>query len=244
MNIMDKKYLILEAVSQTASFRIPEFHNYHKTLPLPPFTTLVGIAGAALGKEYQDAQKYFETNHFLLGVYGISNGFARDLWKAKSTKTVRTIIRKEYHYDNYFVFVYGCDKKIIDELYNAFSNSVYALTVGNSDSLLKILALYILDEDSEAKTKRLENCLLLGNYIDKLKIDLENMELNKEYIFTPKSSPVSYNLPNSFIFLENNVRKIKERKEFTFIKNDVVSGIEFPAVQFNQLIIPVFEHKI
>ena len=27
-------------------------------------------------------------------------------------------------------------------------------------------------------------------------------------------------------------------------KNDVVSDIEFPAVQFNQLIIPVFEHKI
>lgn len=242
------KYLVVEAVSQTASFRIPEFHNYHKTLPLPPFTTLVGIAGAALGKDYQDAQSYFEENQFRLGVYGISDGFARDLWKAKSTKSIRTVIRKEYNYNNYFVFIYGCNEKIIDELYNAFRYSVYALTVGSSDSLMKILPLYreshILGVESEISTKRLEDCLLVGNYIDKLKIDLENLELNKEYIFTSKSSPISYNLPNSFVFLGNNIRKIKKRKEFTFIKNSVVSDIEFLAVRFNQFIIPVFEHKI
>ena len=32
-----------------ASFRRPLDHNYQRTLPMPPPTTLIGIAGAALG---------------------------------------------------------------------------------------------------------------------------------------------------------------------------------------------------
>lgn len=34
----------------TASFREPGSHLYQATLPLPPISALVGMAGAALGK--------------------------------------------------------------------------------------------------------------------------------------------------------------------------------------------------
>ena len=241
------KYLVVEAISETASFRIPEFHNYHKTLSLPPFTTLVGIAGAALGLNYQKAQNYFKKNKFSLGVYGKSKGFMKDLWKAKSTKSKsgRTVIKREIYYNNYFIFVFGSDNDTINNIYNAFLEPVYALTAGSSDSLLKILPLHIMEKGSETKTKHIENCLLFGNYLDNLKLNLENLKVNKEYIFTPMNSPVSYNIPNSFVFYEDNIRKVKERKEYTFVVSPVISNIiEFNAIQFKEVKIPIFKHEI
>ena len=244
--IMENKYLIVEAVSNTASFRIPEFHNYHKTLPLPPITTVIGIVGAALGKDYQEAQKYFVDNVFEIGVYGTTKGFMKDLWKAKlwkgsnPKKSDRTVIQREFHFDNYFIFVFGNTK--VNELKTAFENSEYALTAGNSDSLLKIVSLKILGKEDKCKTSKLEHCLIFENHLNSLELDLE---INKKYIFTPMNSPVCYNLPNSFIFLDNNIRKVKERKEFTFVGNPVKSNNkEFDAIIFKKKAIPIFEHKI
>ena len=245
---MESKYLVVEAVSNTASFRIPEFHNYHKTLPLPPITTVIGIAGAALGKDYQEAQKYFEDNEFEIGIYGKSKGFMKDLWKAKlwkgskPKKTDRTIIQREFIFDNYFIFVFGNNDQVVNELHNSFEKSTYALTVGNSDSLLKIVSLKILGDADKYSTSKLKHCILSGNHLNSLEIDLE---INKTYVFTPMNSPVCYNLPNSFIFLDNNIRKIKERKEFTFIGNPVKSkDKKFDAVVFKNKVIPIFKHKI
>ena len=242
------KFLIVEAVSNTASFRIPEFHNYHKTLPLPPVTTVIGIVGAALGKNYEEAQKYFEISEFEIGIYGKSQGFMRDLWKAKKwkgskpKKSERTIIQREYHFDNHFVFVFGNTENVINELKNGFEETVFALTIGNSDSLLKIVSLEILGIENKCKTLKLEHCILFGNYLNSLELDLE---MNKKYVFTPMNSPVCYNLPNSFIFSDNDIRKIKEKKEFTFIGNPVKStNKEFDAITFKDLIIPIFNHRI
>jgi CRISPR-associated protein Cas5t len=245
---MSNKYLVVEAVSNTASFRIPEFHNYHKTLPLPPVTTIVGIVGAALGKNYQEAQEYFERNVFEIGVYGTSTGHFIDLWKAKKWKgskpkiTDRTIIQREFRANNYYIIIFGNSSMIIDELKTSFENCVFALTAGNSDSLLKISKLSILSEPEKSITSKFENCILSGNYIDTLELDLE---INKKYVFTPMNSPSCYNLPNSFIFFENNIRKIKERKEFTFVGNSVKSKkYECEAIRYSGKLIPIFNHII
>ena len=226
------KFLIVEAVSNTASFRIPEFHNYHKTLPLPPVTTVIGIVGAALGKNYEEAQKYFEISEFEIGIYGKSQGFMRDLWKAKKwkgskpKKSERTIIQREYHFDNHFVFVFGNTENVINELKNGFEETVFALTIGNSDSLLKIAFMDIMNGEDVFETNHFSHCLLLGNYIDDLKLDFENIESGKKYIFKSVNSPVAYNLPNSFIFGKGEVRKVKERREYTFIKDQVKAALK------------------
>lgn len=245
---MESKYLVVEAVSNTASFRIPEFHNYHKTLPLPPITTVIGIAGAALGKDYRESQEYFEDNDFEVGIYGTTKGFMKDLWKAKlwkgsnPKKSDRTIIQREFHFDNYFIFVFGNNNEVVNELHNAFEDSTYALTVGNSDSLLKIVSLKILGVADKCSTSKLKHYFLAGNHLNSLELALE---INKKYVFTPMNSPVCYNLPNSFIFFDNNIRKVKERKEFTFVGNPVKSNNnEFDTVVFKNKVIPIFKHEI
>ncbi|MCD4779103.1 MAG: CRISPR-associated protein Cas5 [Candidatus Omnitrophica bacterium] len=240
----NKKYLIVKAVSETASFRIPEYHNFHKTLPLPPFTTLIGLAGAALGKEYRDAQEFFKVNEFSLGVSGRMFGRATDLWKAKSTKkknTEGTVIRREFNYGNQYSLVFAGNKSTIELLANAFNYPEYPLSMGLSDSLLKVINVQVLDDKCLCDSNHLQHCILLGNFMDHISFDLD---LDKKYVFTPITSPVSYNLPNAFIFFDDGSRKIKGRQEYTFIGNQVCFEKKMMCVDGCGEKIPIFEHSI
>ena len=51
----------ITAKAITASFRVPETHTFHQTLPLPPKTTIIGMIGAALGKRLNEAHAFVET---------------------------------------------------------------------------------------------------------------------------------------------------------------------------------------
>ena len=54
----------------TASFREPGSHLYQATLPLPPISALVGMAGAALGKSFEKAWPFFKDAGLFVGVSG------------------------------------------------------------------------------------------------------------------------------------------------------------------------------
>jgi CRISPR-associated protein Cas5t len=236
--------LVIEAVSVTASFRIPEYHNFHKSLPLPPVTTLVGLTGAALGLSYSDAQQYFTDRSIKIGIYGVSEGHYHDLWKALSSKPKNrdTIIQKEYHYLNRYSFVFVSDKDTIQQLYTAFRNPHYPTVMGSSDSLLKIINAELIESPAIMEDNRFENCLLVGNYMDAVKIDLDNLVVGKEYRYTPLSAPQVYTLPHSFVFTEDGARKIKTRKEITFIGMRVKSESLFPVLKYKDVSIPIFDH--
>ena len=64
----------LEMYAETASFRVSETHTFHKTLALPPYTTCVGLLGAALGLDMESAQSYVEENGISIGVAGHDRG--------------------------------------------------------------------------------------------------------------------------------------------------------------------------
>jgi len=236
--------LVIEAVSVSASFRIPEYHNFHKSLPLPPVTTLVGLTGATLGLSYSDAQQYFTDRSIKIGIHGVSEGHYHDLWKALSSKPNNrdTIIQKEYHYLNRYIFVFVSDKDTIQQLYTAFRNPCYPTVMGSSDSLLKIINAELIDNPTIEDNDRFENCLLVGNYIDEVKIDLDDLVVGKEYRYTPLSAPQVYNLPYSFVFSEDGVRKIKTRKEITFIGMKVKSKNLIPVLKYKGVSIPTFDH--
>src|SRR4051794_34996326 len=73
--------VVIEAVAPWASWRPPEALTYHRTLPLPPYTTQVGLLGAALGLGLRDAYQFVGEHGLRLGVGGWHDGRARDLWK-------------------------------------------------------------------------------------------------------------------------------------------------------------------
>ena len=73
--------VVIEAAAPVGSWRPPEALTYHRTLPLPPYTTLVGLLGAALGLGLLDAYRFVEEGGLRVGVGGWHEGELRDLWK-------------------------------------------------------------------------------------------------------------------------------------------------------------------
>jgi len=131
-------YLILKIWTQTASFRIPEFQNFHKSFLLPPPTTVVGLAGAALGLSPKSSQDFFDESSIKIGVFGKSDGFAKDLWKYNDFK-VGSVIKREIYFFNQYVVVFASENsETIENLGSSFKNPKYALTFGTSDALAKI----------------------------------------------------------------------------------------------------------
>ena len=106
------KNFVVEIKSQTASFRDPNFQNFHKTLDLPPPTTIIGLSGAALGLSPLQSQDFFEDGDFQIGIYGNYDGRCNDTWKYDRRHTNRglkydpgmdgSIIQKEFLIQNTF----------------------------------------------------------------------------------------------------------------------------------------------
>jgi CRISPR-associated protein Cas5t len=235
-------FLVIVAKSETASFRIPEYHNYHKTLPLPPPTTVAGLAGAALGIDFQAVQMYFLENKISMGICGKSKGFFSDLWKITPIKSkklvVSSVIRREFLFRNDYLLVFGGEEAVISEMKKAFVYPKYALTMGNSDSLLQIKKVIILDKAQLQTERRLVNCLVKGS--QRGEKTLAGMEEGKLYRFSTFQTPQVYNLPILFDFNENQIRTIAKRQEYSFIGNPVILEEEQEVLEFNGIKIPLF----
>src|SRR5687767_1420831 len=84
------RFLKIKCSGSFNSFRQPDFHTYHKTLSLPPKTTVAGMLGSALGigpKEIND--NWLKPNRFQMGVAGKNNGKANDLWQIRKYESKR-----------------------------------------------------------------------------------------------------------------------------------------------------------
>ncbi|MBK6929469.1 MAG: CRISPR-associated protein Cas5 [Saprospirales bacterium] len=213
-------YLVVELRTVTATFRNPEFQNFHKTLHLPPPTTLVGLAGAALGKSPKAAQDWFEKANWQMGISGTSEGYAKDLWKFckdwnKDTGVwSRDILSREILFDNHFVVVFGCpDKMLVEALLEAFNFPKYALTFGSSDSLAKVVSTELVKETGDSR--ELANCLTPGNVLNEVRDNAFNGE---EFSIYSTSEPVAYDLPTRFQYESDyGVRRVVRRKTLSFI---------------------------
>ena len=84
----------LTGYAETASFRVPETHTFHQTLPLPPRTTIVGVLGAAMGLEFMEAMSWVDKNEIWVGIRGKATGFMRDFWSFDKLKVAGGAIVK------------------------------------------------------------------------------------------------------------------------------------------------------
>lgn len=225
----------IEGVSLTASFRSPETHTFHKTLPLPPKTTIIGMMGAALGLSLEEAHKFVEENKIQIGVYGYNKGLMRDLWNYRKYKKLTkkekenfedyienrnhySILIREYLFDNNFIFYFGSeDVKCITYIKSAFSSPVYPLTVGNSDDLMKICKIGEIDQKEKSKLNNFEHTVLPGDLTQLYKNDID---FNQLPIIQTVNTPQVYLLPTKFSF-QGNERRVSERQKFTFVSTPV-----------------------
>lgn len=59
------KGFIASLTAETVSLRDPEGQLYHSCLPLPSFSTMVGIAGAAMGMDFKQALEFLRLTRSL-----------------------------------------------------------------------------------------------------------------------------------------------------------------------------------
>ncbi len=141
------KFIRIKVSGSFNSFRQPDFQTYHKTLPLPPKTTVAGMLGAALGISPKDVNdKWLENNRFQMGIVGNSKGKASDLWQIRKYENkqisaynkFRTDIEKGLIKDDYEVITPYKTAVIVRELLFACDFVIYLNFKENTDfSLIK-----------------------------------------------------------------------------------------------------------
>jgi len=224
----------VEGIANTASFRIPESHTFHQTLPLPPITTIIGLVGAAIGLGFEEAMRFREENDLRLGVIGRHNGQIRDLWKyhkIKADGVISDVLVREYLTDFRMKLAIGSDDKtVVDKVRDSFLNPHYALTLGNSDDLLKICKIGQIKEVTDSSSSEFQNTVLPGDHTGAYEpiLDLENIPITETIC-----APQVFLLPTAFTF-DGNERRVSQRRHFTFVGSSVRLKEPIPAFQIEE----------
>lgn len=227
---------IVKGFSVTASFRIPESHTFQQTLPLPPLTTLTGLMGAALGLNFEKAMTFRSKNNILFGIIGLSRGEMKDLWKynkIKSGETLKDVLIREYLTDfSLTISIASENQTVLSEVRSAFCNPKYALTLGNSDDLLKIKSIGTILKAENELCSIFENTVLSGDQT----LDYESaIDLKAMPITYRVRAPQVFLLPTAFNF-NGEERRIRERKQFTFVGSPIKLKSPIPAFRVQDFI--------
>ncbi len=237
----------IEIVSQTASFRNPEFQNFHKTLDLPPPTTVIGLAGAAMGLSPDMAQTFFNETPFQLGIAGNSKGRVIDTWKYNKRTTNMhlydplldgSVIKKEHLVHNQFLLAFSsADVLKLAKLKQAFLNPYFALTMGNSDALALVKN---IEENIEVtETDSLKNCVVKGDVVGDV---IRNASNNLAFSIYQTSEPITFDLPTRFDYSSDyGKRVVANTSSFSFIGEAMQLNFKTKGVFFKDLFIPFFK---
>lgn len=242
-------------VAETACFRDPGGQLYHATLPLPPVSTIVGLAGAALGLSFDRVWGWFRQNQVSVGVNGTPFGKGKDLWNyTKRTvdleKNPRTdILNREFlcfaprfmqeQSDSGSVNIYyACEDHIsARQLYEAFLEPVFALTLGSSDDLAKCKSVKWFDNLSAVTTSELQDVMVEGDWSQQFTFDFE--AIKKAPLSVSLSAPKVKRLPVDYSFDESGVRKAVRYESFTFLSNIQRLKEQVPAYCYGEEQIPL-----
>lgn len=258
------RYCVLEISTQTSSFRNPDFQNFHKTLILPPPSTIIGLVGSALGLSPKESQDFFDKSNVKLGIYGKSQGMAKDLWKyfdlnreykKIDKKYIRelgddefinkegmtSVIKREFLYkSSYFIAFISEDSEVIKQIGSGFLNPIYALTLGNSDSLAFIKKVFISENIYNIEEfDEVEYAILDGNIIDEV---MDNIGNGRKISIYNTSYPLTYDLPIKFDYKSNyGMRNIIKRKQFSFVSKKMKLNIMKKGIFYKDVFIPIFD---
>lgn len=212
---------LIETYAETASFRLPETHTFHKTLPLPPYTSCVGLLGASLGLPLPDAYAWVEEHGVQIGVAGRDRGWFKDLWKYQKVKTdqvISDVLLREYRVDLTCQFVYAVeDRETAEAIADAFRKPAYPLTAGHSDSLLIVRSSTVAERDP-VPLDCLSFCVVPGDLSSRYRVP-ENL-LTELPLTATIRAPQVVSLPTAFVF-EGDRRDVITRETFTFVGHPI-----------------------
>lgn len=242
------KFLRVQCKGSVNSFRQPDFFTYHKTLPLPPKTTIAGMLGSALGISPNEVNKeWLIKDRFRVGIVGKNNGKTNDLWqirkyelkqidaynKGKEDTPYKTavIVRELLIASDFVIYFSFVNDEDYERIFNALRNPKWALSLGREDELIKINHIDILNFE-ETEEAVFFNTVISGNINDsKYSIQLENLKNSNLMSQAPSivKLPIHFEYDN-----ETDVRVSSAFGEFSFI-HDLPIKVKQSAYFDNEL---------
>lgn len=214
--------LIVEAIAPVGSWRPPEAMTFHRTYPLPPYTSVVGMMGAAMGLELAEAFAFVKEQAVQLGVGGWSAGLMKDLWKiqklGEKAEVGSAILLREHCVDIRLVLLFVAnDVSTLQRIQQGFDCPAFPLTAGQSDSLVRVTATQIVDQE-KVESETVHSTLLFGELTPDYRtaVDLATVPLAHTI-----RAPVVERIPTSFSFDEKGHRLLAGRALVTFVADAV-----------------------
>jgi CRISPR-associated protein Cas5t len=232
-------YVILSA--ETASFRDPGGQLYQATLPLPPVSTIIGIAGAAMGLNFQEIWEFFKAHDIRVGtrsIRGRESGKGLDLWKYQKivSKEVRSdILKREFLFHPTYILFYGChNREALVLLHKAFLDPAWALSLGTSDDIALIKKVSNIEEILETNGVNVDykDSLIPGDQTNNYSFDWE--EVSRSPVRTLLELPTVKQLPVDFSFTGNGERKGSLYQPFTFLSGSHCLKSPCPTYIFDE----------
>ncbi len=226
-------FLKIKASGCLNSFRQPDFHTYHKTLPLPPKTTVAGMIGSALGigpKTIND--EWLKTGRFQMGIVGKANGKANDLWQIRKYETKQiaaynkgnadtpyktaVIVRELLYGSEFIIYLAFKDENDFNLVHQKLQNPSWALSLGREDELISIKGITKVDLEEEPDTTFQNTVLPYDVNEKKYKIILGQVTGRNLLSDAPKT----VKLPVTFSHKKDSeVREADAFQMFTFVSD-------------------------
>jgi len=228
------KFLRIKCSGCLNSFRQPDFHTYHKTLPLPPKTTVAGMIGSALGISPDSVNdEWLQNNRFQMGIVGKSNGKANDLWQIRKYESKQiaaykkgsqltpyktAVIVRELLYDSEFtLYLHFGNDADFELIFNSLYNPAWALSLGREDELILIQEIKQIDLEEKADVS-FSNTVIPADFTKSsysIDADLRNISID-----LMAEAPKVIKLPITFSYNENTLaREAAGFQVFSFIFN-------------------------
>ncbi|HOK39368.1 MAG TPA: CRISPR-associated protein Cas5 [Bacteroidales bacterium] len=227
------KFIRVICFGSMNSFRQPDFHTYHKTLPLPPKTTVAGMIGSALGISPEKVNdEWLKNNRFQMGIVGKNNGKASDLWQIRkyTDRYIKdyikgknqypyfsaVIVRELLYSSEFILYLHFEDENDYELVSSKFRNPEWALSLGREDELVLIKEIRQINLEEKSNISFCNTVLP----IDFTKTPYEivfNMQNTSGNLLD--EAPKSIKLPITFSYNDDGARESNEYQQFSFIFN-------------------------
>lgn len=213
--------LHLEMRALTASFRVPHMYKYHRSLTLPPYTSVVGMFGAAIGKDMATTQEIFKFLKLKVGIAGSYAGGCNDTWRVFTTKNPENdVVERQILFKPIYHIIFYGDESSIRLCKKAFRCPVYPLSMGRPDDLANVVVHDVIEYEPES-LKTLRNTVIVG--VPAAQVDESLFDINDPTDHGPCT--LLYRLPVHFQFVNGFAyeRTADDYRDFTFIGNHTIT---------------------
>lgn len=228
------KFIRIKCSGCLNSFRQPDFHTYHKTLPLPPKTTVAGMIGSALGISPESVnEEWLKNNRFQMGIVGKSNGKANDLWQIRKyeSKQIKTyqngtesapyktavIVRELLYASEFTLYLHFENEEDFELVSSKIQNPEWALSLGREDELVLIEEIKRIDLNEATEISFCNTVLPIDFTTIPYDIVFKSDSISGNLL---DEAPKSVKLPVTFTYNnDTGAREACEFQTFSFIYN-------------------------